>query len=162
MGRPNSRGRNVGLLISIENSGVGVWIRESLWGYPIVLSCHAVGMAIVVGTFTMVDIRVLGFASGSPISAFKRLLTIGWLGFLLNLISGCLLFTGDAQRFFFQGVFEIKMGLIILGGIVMWRLMKVLNADPESTRAKHLAALSLVLWFGAIIAGRLTAYIGVE
>ena len=152
----------MGLLNSIENSGVGVWIRESLWGYPIVLSSHAIGMAVVVGVFTMVDIRVLGFAHGIPMSAFRRMLAIGWLGFLLNLVSGCLLFTGDAQRFFFQGVFEIKMGLIILGGIIMWRLMKILKTDPESTRAKGLAALSLVLWFGAIIAGRLTAYIGVE
>ena len=152
----------MGALVWIENSGVGVWIRESLWGYPIVLSCHAVGMGIVVGVFTMVDIRVLGFARGIPITAFNRLLTIGWLGFLLNLISGCLLFTGDAERFFFQGVFEIKMGLIILGGIVMWFLVRALKVDSESTKVKYLAALSLVLWFGAIIAGRLTAYIGLE
>ena len=150
------------ILSAIENSGVGVWIRESLWGYPIVLSCHAIGMAIVVGTFTMVDIRVLGFARGVPITAFNRLLTIGWLGFLLNLVSGCLLFTGDAQRFFFQGVFEIKMGLIILGGIVMWLLVRALKADPDSVKVKYLASLSLAAWFGAIIAGRLTAYIGVE
>lgn len=152
----------MGFLISIENSGVGVWIRESLWGYPIVLSCHAIGMAIVVGTFTMVDIRVLGFARGIPFTAFKRLLTIGWLGFLLNLISGCLLFTGDAQRFFFQGVFEIKMGLIILGGMVMWLLVRALKVDAESARVKYMAALSMALWFGAIIAGRLTAYIGLD
>jgi hypothetical protein len=152
----------MGVLIWIENSGVGVWIRESLWGYPIVLSCHAVGMAIVVGTFTMVDIRVLGFAGGIPITACKRLLIIGWLGFLLNLVSGCLLFTGDAQRFFFQGVFEIKMGLIILGGLTMWYLVRTLKVDPESARVKYLAALSLAMWFGAIIAGRLTAYIGAE
>ena len=152
----------MGLLLAIENSGVGVWIRESLWGYPIVLSCHALGMGIVVGAFTMTDIRVLGFAGSIPITAFNRLLTIGWLGFLLNLISGCLLFTGDARRFFFQGVFEIKIGLIILGGIVMWRLVRVLRVDPDSIRAKRLAALSLALWFGAIIAGRLTAYIGVD
>lgn len=152
----------MGLLLSIENSGVGVWIRESMWGYPIVLSCHAIGMAIVVGAFTMVDIRVLGFARGIPIRAFDRLLTIGWLGFLINFISGCLLFTGDARRFFFQGVFEIKMVLIVLGGIVMWRLVRTLKTDPDSTRARRLAALSLILWFGAIIAGRLTAYIGVD
>ena len=152
----------MGLLLSIENSGVGVWIRESMWGYPIVLSSHAIGMAIVVGVFTMVDIRVLGFAKAIPITAFNRLLTIGWLGFLLNFISGCLLFTGDSRRFFFQGVFEIKMVLIMLGGIAMWRLTRTLKVKPDSTAAKRLAALSLVLWFGAIIAGRLTAYIGVD
>ena len=152
----------MGLLLSIENSGVGVWIRESMWGYPIVLSSHAIGMAIVVGVFSMTDIRVLGFARAIPISAFRRLLIIGWLGFLLNFISGCLLFTGDARRFFFQGVFEIKMLLIVLGGIVMWLLMRAVDDDPDSSRAKGLAALSLALWFGAIIAGRLTAYIGVD
>lgn len=152
----------MGLLLTIENSGVGVWIRESMWGYPIVLSCHAIGMGIVVGVFTMVDIRVLGFAKGIPIRAFDRLLTIGWLGFLINFISGCLLFTGDARRFFFQGVFEIKMVLIVLGGIVMWRLVRVIRTNPDSKSTRRLAVLSLILWFGAIIAGRLTAYIGVD
>jgi len=152
----------MGSLIWIEESGVGIWIRESVWGYPVVLSCHAVGMAIVIGVFTMIDLRVLGFARGIPISAFDRLFTVAWLGFLLNLVSGCLLFTGDAQRFFFQTVFQIKIAFIILGGISMWRLLREFRIDSESVKVKSIAVLSLSLWFGAIIAGRLTAYIGVE
>ena len=152
----------MGILISIEESGVGVWIRESLWGYPIVLSCHAVGMAIVIGIFTMIDIRTLGFAPGIPAASLRRLFTVAWLGFLLNLVSGCLLFAGDAQRFFFQTVFQIKIGLIILGGLAMWFLLREFRTDPDSTRAKSIAVLSLACWFGAIIAGRLTAYVGVD
>jgi len=152
----------MGFLVWIEESGAGVWIRESLWGYPIVLSCHAVGMAIVIGIFTMVDLRVLGFARGISMSALDRLYTVAWLGFLLNLISGCLLFTGDAQRFFFQTVFQIKIGLIIIGGISMWFLLREFRIDSDSIKSKSIAVLSLACWFAAIIAGRLTAYVGVE
>jgi hypothetical protein len=149
-------------LVWIEESALGVWIRESLWGYPIVLSCHAVGMATVVGVVTMIDIRVLGYARRIPIASFDRLFTIAWAGFLLNFISGCMLFSGDAQRFFFQTVFQIKIGLIVLGGLSIWLLLRQILSNRASDAAKLTAVLSLMFWFGAITAGRLTAYIGLD
>lgn len=146
----------------LEESGVGVWIRESLWGYPIVLSSHAVGMAIVVGVVTMIDIRVLGFAPKIPISSFNSLFTLTWAGFALNFISGCLLFTGDPVKFYNNTPFRIKITLIILGMISVWLLLRAVRDTDTgkcSTKARVIAAFSLLFWFGAITAGRLTAYL---
>lgn len=147
------------LLVWLEGSGLGIWIRESLWGYPIIISCHAVGMSIVVGLATMLNIRVLGFAPGVPISSFQKLFMIAWAGVALNLISGLLLFVADAARFFTQGSFQIKILLIVLGVISVSLLLRSVKDGTVSSQAKVIASLSLVFWFGAIIAGRLTAYI---
>jgi hypothetical protein len=148
----------------LETSGIGVWIRESLWGYPTVLSCHAVGMAIVVGIVSMIDFRVLGFARAIPIASFDRLFTFAWAGFALNLASGVLLFIGDAQRFAVHPTFLTKIVLIILGGIFAWLLLKALHEAPAegaaTGKAKTIAVLSLLCWSGAVIAGRLIAYLG--
>ena len=38
------------VLIWIQDSTLGTWVAGSIWGYPIVLACHALGMAVVVGT----------------------------------------------------------------------------------------------------------------
>ena len=149
-------------LIWLEESGLGIWIRESMWGYPLVLASHAVGMAMVVGVVTMIDIRVLGFAARIPIANFNSLFAIAWIGFFLNFISGCLLFCGDAQRFFFQTVFQIKILLIVLGVIALWVLLRQTRNKAITRAAKLTAAFSLLCWFGAITAGRLTAYIGLE
>ncbi len=149
-------------LIWLEESGLGVWVRESMWGYPLILASHAIGMAIVIGIITMLDLRVLGFASRIPISSIDNLFTIAWIGFFLNFLSGFLLFSADADRFFFQTVFQIKILLIILGVIALWVLLRQLRGQAITKGAKMTAAFSLFCWFGAITAGRLTAYIGVE
>ena len=138
------------------------WVRESTWGYPFVLSSHAVGMAIVVGVVTMIDIRVLGFARQIPISSFRSLFNLTWAGFAMNFISGCLLFTGDPKKFYFSTPFRIKIFLIVLGMITMWRLLlAVIHTDTGDApaKARTIAAFSLFCWFGAITAGRLIAYL---
>ena len=146
----------------IEGTGVAFWVRESTWGYPIVLSSHAVGMAVVVGVVTMIDIRVLGFAPRIPISAFRNLFTLTWAGFAMNFVSGCLLFTGDPKKFFFSTPFRIKIILIILGMISIWMLLRAVRSTDTgvcTARARLIAFLSLICWFGAITAGRLIAYL---
>ena len=146
----------------IEGTNLALWVRESDWGYPIVLSSHAVGMAIVVGMVTMIDIRVLGFARKIPISSFKSLFNLTWAGFAMNFTSGCMLFSGDPHKFFNDIPFRIKIILILLGMISVWRLLRAVSENDTgeaSTKAKVIATLSLVCWFGAITAGRLTAYL---
>ena len=146
----------------IENSAIGIWMAESIWGYPLVLSSHAVGMAIVVGTVLMIDLRVLGYASVLPIKSFERLFTIAWFGVVLNVLSGLTLFCADPNHFFFHPVFWIKLGLILLGAISVWLLLGATRGDEQaatSYRAKIVASLSLVFWLGAIVAGRLIAYV---
>ena len=146
----------------LEGTDLALWVRESDWGYPMVLSSHAVGMAIVVGVVTMIDIRVLGFARKIPISSFKSLFNLTWAGFAINFTSGCLLFSADANKFFNSTTFRIKIILIILGMLSVWRLLRAVSASDTgdaSTKARVIAALSLLCWFGAITAGRLTAYL---
>ena len=102
-----------------EEGAVGLFIRESLWGYPITLSSHAVGMATVMGIVVVLNMRVLGFASKLSVAAFDRLLVVGWIGFIINLVSGLVLFAGSSTTYFFQGAFQLKIGSIVLGGILM-------------------------------------------
>jgi len=117
-------------------------------------------MAIVVGVVTMIDIRVLGYARQIPIASFKSLFNLAWAGFALNFISGCLLFTGDPVKFFNDWPFRIKISLILLGMISVWLLLREIRDTGESTdKARTIAIFSLLCWFGAITAGRLTAYL---
>ena len=39
------------LLASLENSGFGIWLRESpsIWAYPAVLTLHTLGLGVLVG-----------------------------------------------------------------------------------------------------------------
>ena len=154
-------------LIWLQDSTVGTWVAESIWGYPIVLSSHAVGMALVVGTVMMINIRILGFARNIPITLFDNLSVVAWIGVALNFLSGLALFSGDPTKFFYHPVFWIKISLITLGALSVWLALRTIRRTTWSltgtleapARAKVLAGLSAVFWPCAIIAGRLIAYI---
>ena len=151
----------------VENTALGLWMADSLWAYPIVLATHAVGMSIVVGIMVIIDLRVLGFANRVPLRSFDKLLRVCWVGVALNVLSGVALFTVDPEHFIYHPVFWIKIGLVIAGLFFIYLLLRELRTsapgDPEavepSRKARLIATLSLLFWLGAIIAGRLIAYI---
>ena len=154
-------------LIWLQDSALGTWVAESIWGYPVILACHAVGMAAVAGTVVMINLRILGFARSVPFTLLSRLSVIAWAGLALNALTGLALFTGDPVKFFYHPVFWIKISLISFGAVSVWLVVRELRkaasvpaVPPEMpARAKLIAGFSVAFWAGAIIAGRLIAYI---
>lgn len=156
----------MGVLETLEATGVGVWVRESYLGYPIVLTAHSIGMGMVVGIVYILSLRVLGFARRLPITAFDTLLTVAWIGFFINALSGVLLFCGNASHLAVNLAFQLKLLFIIAGGVSIWALWRTIDsgrdgitADGSATaKAKSLALVNLGFWTAAIVAGRLIGY----
>jgi hypothetical protein len=88
-----------------------------------------------------------------------------WTGFFINAATGLALFTTDAEHKAVQTVFFVKLSLIFLALVVYVRLRTLVfrTASPQpaliSGEVKALAAVSLLLWTGATVAGRLMAYL---
>lgn len=152
----------------LESTRLATWVGESLWGYPIVLGMHAIGLAIVVGIFSMLDLRMLRVIRGVSFGAFHGLIRLAWVGFLINAVSGSALFTSQATTFVHSKPFLIKISAVIAGivlGVFLQRRLKMRAADWDiddaniEASAKALATLSLLCWISAIFAGRLIAYL---
>ena len=87
-------------------------------------------------------------------------------GFVLMVISGALLFYAIPVRTFQNIFFRIKVAMLILSGLNVWvfhsgvyRRMAEWDLDPvPPTRARVAAGLSLTLWAGIVVAGRMIAY----
>ncbi|MEX2123525.1 MAG: hypothetical protein WD795_06500 [Woeseia sp.] len=148
----------------LESTDLARMVQESIWGYPIVLSGHAVGMAILVGIVLMINFRVLGFAPGVPILPLKALFRVALLGLLINVVSGTMLFMASANSFYESNPFRIKVILLITGGILLVLLSRRIFGPADSAQktsqaaVKSIAALSIAVWIGVIVAGRLIAY----
>ena len=150
----------------LQSTWVGVLVAESLWAYPLFETIHSIGMAMLIGSLGLINLRVLGYKPDLRLLDTQQLLPLAWLGFTLNAISGSLLFTSDAVYFFSSWTFRIKMGLIVLGGInaallgrrVFRETVSSGAPTPPSFGTKSIAVTSLVFWFGAVCAGRLIAY----
>ena len=154
-------------LESLQNSAFGVWVASAptIWAYPTVLTLHAVGMAMAVGASAVLDLKLLGAAPRVPLAELKRIFRPMWIGFAINTASGVALFVAAAADTGRKPIFYIKLSLILLALLAGDRIRRVIfgnQAAPDAPippQAKILAATSLALWTGAIVAGRLMAYI---
>ena len=154
------------LFLNLESSSLSTWLRESntIWAYPMVLTLHTIGLALLVGANTTLDLRLLGFGRRIPMAVMAQSFRVMWIGFWTNAASGLLLFAADASTKGSTRLFAMKMGLVAVGVVVIIATRRVAcgkgaDAMPVSGLAKGLAALSLVIWVAAITAGRLMAYL---
>ena len=160
------------LLTWLETSRFSEWLVQSdtIWAYPTVLTLHTVGLALLVGANTALDLRLLGFGKKLPIASLANTFPIMWIGFWINAVSGAMLFAADATTKGTLPIFQLKLGLIVLGVVNIWLIKRTVfgargfrlqpegNAPVVTWPAKLLAATSLVIWMVAIAAGRYMAY----
>ncbi len=154
----------------LEGSALATWARTSpsLWAYPTLLTLHTVGLGIVVGACATIDVRLLGFAPRIRIAALAPLFRLVWIAFAVNAATGVVLFMADATTKSQQTVFYVKLSLIAMALGVTTGIARAVRRSADSgppERApvpaayRALAVASLVLWTGAIVAGRLMAYL---
>jgi hypothetical protein len=143
-------------------------LHESAWVYPIVESVHVLALCLFLGMAVMLDLRLLGVTMRcAPVSdVVGRLLPWTAAGFVLMVVSGALLFYAIPVRTFQNIFFRIKVAMLILSGLNVWVFhsgvytrMAEWDLDPVPPRRARVAAgLSLALWAGIVVAGRMIAY----
>src|ERR1700730_1213057 len=142
-------------------------LHESAWMYPIVESVHVLALCLFLGLAVMLDLRLLGVTMrNAPVSEFMdRLLPWTAAGFVLMVVSGALLFYAIPVRTYQNIFFRIKVAMLILSGLNVWFFHSGVYArmiewdlDPVPPRMARVAAgLSLALWAGIVVAGRMIA-----
>ena len=153
-------------LESIQYSEFGLWVAggDTIFAFPMFLVLHTVGLGIVVGVSAIVSFRVLGVARNLPLADLRGAFRIIWWGFALNATTGVVLFIAAAADKAYQKIFYVKLALIVLALLTMSRIRHRVFSDTAALagalprNAKTLAVASLLLWMGAIVAGRLMAY----
>jgi hypothetical protein len=155
-----------GILERLETSSLATMVAESLYGYPVVLGLHAIGLAIVVGLLIFVDLRLLNLIGDIRLSALLGPMKLAWFGFAINALSGFALFSSQATYIIYSTPFLTKIGLVVLGAIIAFYIQRQVKKNVDNWEVgslpasiKAAAAVSLLCWIGAIIAGRLIAYL---
>ena len=152
----------------VEQLAIAKAMREWLWLYPSVEIVHIVGLAILVGSVAMFDLRVLGLSKSISVRALSRHLLPWSLGALALIVpTGLLMFSAHASDFLTNQAFLLKMGLLLAAGLNAayfhvgpYQSVKSWDVAVAAPLAAKLSvALSLVLWLGVIACGRLLAYL---
>lgn len=152
----------------LEETAVATWVRESSWGYPTVEVVHILGLALLVGSATMWDLRLLGVSRHLSVSALARYLLPGArVGFVVAATSGVLLLASDAVALASNPAFRMKLVVIALALLNIFifhartfRSVTEWDIGARPPRAARIAAaFSLVLWALAVVTGRFIAYV---
>ena len=152
----------------LEATPVGVWVRESLYGFPILVAIHILGLTLSAGIVVWFDLRLLGISMRRvPVSTvYRRLMPWAFVGFASMFVTGGLLLSGFAVSAYGNAYFRIKMAALLLAGVnalvyhtVTERRIAEWESAVRPPSAARLAGLvSIVLWIVVILAGRMVAY----
>ena len=147
------------LVTAIDQSALADFVRDTIWVYPLMLTLHAVGLAFAVGVTVAVNLRVLGVAPALPLAAMQRLQPLFFAALAVNAISGIGLVLNNPAKWLIDPLFYVKLTLLVLALIDSALLARrVFAAASAFTNVRGLAVASLLLWGGAITAGRMLAY----
>ena len=141
----------------LEQTGLSVAIRESAWAFPIIESVHVLGLCLF-GMAILMDFRVLGLALRRVPAAEIAADLMPWMtaGIVVVVVSGILTFLNTPVEYCNNTVFRIKVIMLLLVAVNAW----VLRARRlrQGRKAAFARSVSLVLWAGIIVAGRMITY----
>ena len=152
----------------LESTSLALWVKES-WGWPLALTLHAFGSAVIVGFSFIMCLRLLGMFQTIPLSSLMSLIPYIWVCVVLQACSGFLLWLTKPGRYIEAGVFDLKLVLIVSGVVATSYFQRTLRQEAGgwtssgaiSSRGIKFIALTVLVWAAVLIAGRLTAYLGI-
>ncbi len=134
-------------------------IARWVWVFPVVESIHICGFTLLVGTVTILDLRLLGlcFRQLSVSQVARNLAPWTNTGILVQLITGAYLFSGDPGEYVQVAAFRAKMLLLLLALIFHFTVIRratapARDAAPPGWR-RPAAVVSLGLWVSVLLAG---------
>jgi hypothetical protein len=154
-------------LIWLEGTAIADAIRTSRWLYPAFETGHYIGLSFLVGGIMLIDLRVLGVARRLPLKSMIGLLPWVWAGFIINILTGSMLFIYGATNFGTNPAFLLKMTFMVLAGLnalafdvaVKRYYYDWVAADQPPVLVKTFATLSFALWLCVVTTGRWMAYL---
>ena len=153
----------------LESTSPAIAISESSWLFPGIESVHVLAIALVVGSISMVDLRLLDInLRDRPVGELMaEVLPWTWISFAVAVLTGALLFSSNATHYWGTVPFRAKMLLLTLAGINMMvfhatihRSVDVWGRRPRTPRAAKISGgLSLGLWIGVVTLGRWIGFV---
>lgn len=140
-----------------------VALRVTPWLYGLVNGVHLLGFAALFGAILALDLRAMGLMRARGWRAAVALASpVAASGLAVALVSGALLFAVRPTHYLANGAFLVKLVLILAGMFnvaVFHRLLARRSKERDGWALRASAFASILIWTGAILAGRFIAFI---
>ncbi len=144
------------ILTLLEQAPFIGWLRSTLLAYVALNAAHVLSLGIFLGAVISLDLGILkapGFGWSATVTVPLRRVAIAT--FLSAFLTGLLLFAVRTTDYIDNDAFLAKLATVLLAGAnALW--FQFVEA-PLLRYAQ--ACLSLVMWLGVLLAGRLIGFV---
>ncbi|WP_458093328.1 DUF6644 family protein [Roseomonas sp. WA12] len=140
---------------------VAAALRRSTVLYPLVNAAHILGIGLLVGSIFTLDARVLGAFGRVPLGVLgPPLVRVAGIGLTVAVATGFLLFSVRPVEYSGNTAFLVKLGLLAFGLLNVLVLHRgagwrgALAGGRIAWPVRAAAAVSILVWTGAVVAGR--------
>jgi len=148
----------------VQDTDFGIALRKSnhLVGAAFQL-VHIIGFVLLLASVTLIDLRLLGlaFVRQAPSRIISAGNTLFGVGLAAAVLSGALIFLSGPVRYYANEFFRIKILLLIAAVLFQASFFRAVSrqAAERPLAARAVAIVSLLLWFGVGISGRIIGFI---
>jgi hypothetical protein len=147
---------------AIEQLGAVRALKISFFAYPVVNALHIMSIGALWTSVLLMDLRILGaFPDLEQTALVKLLRRVALVAFCGALLTGPLLFAVRAGEYAVMPVFLAKMALIVLAALnfVLFQRLAERRKEGAGGSLRLLAATSIALWTGVLLAGRFIGFV---
>ena len=153
---------NLNIFAWVADTPVAAWVNSSAYIWPILESIHFVSLCVLIGSLLIIDLRLIGFYRERCASIVQFLIGLSLMAFTVNFATGLLFFAGNTPKYINNPAFELKLILIMVAGMnalfYKVRLSTLVDTEEVSWSSISVGYLSLLLWAGVIICGRMITF----
>jgi len=141
-------------------------LMRTHWAWPICETLHFFGLSLLIGAIGTFDLRLIGIGKRIPIAALHRVIPWGISGYVLNMATGAMFLMAEPDQYIYNPSFHFKILFMMVAGlnvlafysVVFWKVRILPPGVSTPLSAKLIGVVSLSMWIGVIIAGRLLTF----
>jgi hypothetical protein len=146
-----------------ERSLLGHAIKYSQWDFAILETFHIIGIAVLLGSTLVVDLRLLGLGMRrvSAVELARELAPWTWAALAFMFLTGIPMFLSEAVRMGLNSPFFFKIILLFLALAIHFTIHRRATspgAKEDGGFGKLAGCLSLLSWLTVALAGRAIAF----
>jgi hypothetical protein len=147
-----------------EGSLLGVFIQHSKYAFALIETVHIMALAILLGSFLIVDLRLFGLVMRKQTVAdvAGQFSLTSWVSFVVMVCTGIPMYLSEAVKLSASSPFFYKMVflcLALLFHLTVHRKATHSGSSASTGLAKIAASLSLICWLAVALAGRAIAFL---
>jgi hypothetical protein len=153
---------------ALKSTALSHAMVDSTWLWPLCETLHFIGLALLLGTAGLFDLRLMGFFKRIPVSAAMQMRPWAAVGVLINLVTGSMFYIGAPGQYASNPAWYAKLSFlaIAIANILFFetrqgsRMLAMTDQEDTPLSFKVAGAVSITSWLAVLYFGRMLPFLG--